>query len=903
MNDGYRRSLTLVFRMKPGISWFGISAIHYFLQKYTLNIRNQCVDHPVPVVSFRNRKGGFHMERRALIEKANLTYRGTVKRSEEGLPVGNGTMGTMLWTSPASLKMQINRVDVFACGNSTNSFSEPHEDYAYACAYVDMDFAGYGSDVFDETTVQALNVYDASVFIESHGISCEAVMAENQDVLALHVEDARTEKEGVSVRLRALRNTFVRTKSHVALSDFHRFGDIAVLKQEFIEGDYYCSTAVAVKVAGEKSRIRVDNERNSDTPALPRSETYVQGQENETELRILISPEHGDFDLFIASASSFDRNDDTVMRAVQELKKAEDRGFGEIRSVHETWWHTFWSGSFISLWGNEDAEKIMVHYIYFFYIMACCSRNSSFAPNFGGLLFSPRGDRRHWGGMQWWNNLNLMYNAIMPSGHSELIMPYFNMYYNMYDASHEAAKQVWGADGIYIGETSYVWGPEKLPDDIADEMRELMLMRRPWSERSQKFRDFAKKKNPFEPRWNFLVGQSTEPKWVHGELVFEETPYGPVAHVSHIFGSMACLAYQYWLEYEYTGDEDFLREKGYPMIRGVAEFFRTYPNLILEEDGMYHVLYSNHGESFWGGKDTLDTMTGMHGILKTAIHTAQLLGVDQDLVPLWKDLLSRLAPLPTSADTECPVPRPADGSVIWVGARGHALHRENGAVRPNPCVYFDMCTLETENVNPEYYRIGKNTLDFLRKREGDSNRWWFNEMSWAPRMFAAMGEGETLLKNAIRQLNSESAKDEHCFFEANGSQPVYQNRLTAREGINAISAQRLGNVAAGLQMGLLQCSGGAPVLPPVIRVFPAWKKDWNAEFELHARGGFIVSAKQDHGTIEYVRIHAERDSKLRFVNPWDSPMIIEKDGKLETCAQKRIMVDMKTDETICFTQA
>lgn len=840
------------------------------------------------------------MERRTLIENANLNYQGTVKRSEEGLPVGNGTMGTMLWTSPASIKMQINRVDVFASGNATNSFPEPHVDYAYACAYVDMDFAGYGKDVFDETTKETLNVYDAEARIESHGITCDALMSEKNDVLAFHINDGREKKEGVSIRLRALRNTFVRTNSHVALSGFQRFGDIAVLKQEFIEEDYYCASAVAVKVIGSKGILRIDNERNSDAPALPHSETYILGQENETELRILLDPDHQVFDVLVSSAATFSREDDVVTRAIQELEAEEKLGWEKIKENHENWWHQFWSGSFISLWGNKNADKMMVHYIYFFYIMASCSRNSSFAPNFGGLLFSPRGDRRHWGGMQWWNNLNLTYNAIMPSGHSELIMPYFNMYYNMYDASHEAAKQVWGADGIYIGETTYVWGPEKLPDDIADELRELMLMRKPWDERSQRFREFAEKKNPFEPRWNFLVGKDTEPKWVNGKLAFVETPYGPVAHVSHIFGSMACLAYQYWLEYEYTGNEEFLREKSYPMIKGIAEFFRTYPNLVKEEDGLYHVLYSNHGESFWGGKDTLDTMTGMHGILITAIHVAKLLNVDQDLVPLWEDLLAHLAPLPTSEDTECPVPKPEDGSVIWVGARGHALVRENGAVRPNPCVYFDMCNLETEEVNPEYFKIGKNTLDFLRKRESNNSKWWFNEMSWAPRMFAAMGEGDALLDNALRQLDSENAKDEHCFFESNGSQAVYQNRLTAREGINAISAQRLGNVAAGLQMGLLQCSGGAPTLPPVIRVFPAWKKDWNAEFELNARGGFIVSAKMENGTIEYVKISATRDEQMTMVNPWEKGVIAEINGESKKMSGKKLSVAMKAGDAVLF---
>ncbi|NLB90513.1 MAG: hypothetical protein GX786_04760, partial [Clostridiales bacterium] len=507
----------------------------------------------------------------------------------------------------------------------------------------------------------------------------------------------------------------------------------------------------------------------------------------------------------------------------------------------------------------------------------------------------------------WWNNLNLTYNAILPSGHNELIAPYFNMYFNMYEASAIAAQQIWGAEGIYIGETTYVWGPEVLPEDIAEEMRELMLLQKPWEKRSERFKEFASGKNPFEPRWNFLVGQSTEPQWEKGELIFEETPYGAVSHVSHIFGSMACLAYQYFLAYEYTGDKTFLKDKAYPMLRGVTEFFRTYPNLVKEDDGLYHMLYTNHGESFWGGKDTLDTMTGMHGIFPTTIYVAKLLGIDEEKIPLWEEILENLAPLPTSEDTECDVEIPEDGSVIWVGARGHALVREHSNVRPNPCVYFDMCNLQTAEENPEIYQIGKNMIERVKQRYDSTNpASYANEMSSYPRIFAAMGEGELLLDNVVRQLRSEFAAQEHCFFEDNGAQAVYQNRLTAREGINALSAQRLGNAAAGLQMGLLQSSGGGPTIPPVLRVFPAWKKSWNAHFELHAKGGFIVESAIEKGEILFVTVKATRDQALSLVNPWANEQTtgaITMNGERITTENGKIYKEMNAGETVTFRSA
>lgn len=47
---------------------------------------------------------------RALISRADLDYPAPVARSEDGLPVGNGRMGSLVWTTPTALKFQINRV-------------------------------------------------------------------------------------------------------------------------------------------------------------------------------------------------------------------------------------------------------------------------------------------------------------------------------------------------------------------------------------------------------------------------------------------------------------------------------------------------------------------------------------------------------------------------------------------------------------------------------------------------------------------------------------------------------------------------------------------------------------------------------------------------------------------------
>ena len=59
-----------------------------------------------------------------LVSRADLDYAEPVKRSEEGQPVGNGRMGSLVWTAPSALRFQINRVDVYAENRDSHSFPD-----------------------------------------------------------------------------------------------------------------------------------------------------------------------------------------------------------------------------------------------------------------------------------------------------------------------------------------------------------------------------------------------------------------------------------------------------------------------------------------------------------------------------------------------------------------------------------------------------------------------------------------------------------------------------------------------------------------------------------------------------------------------------------------------------------
>ena len=295
--------------------------------------------------------------------------------------------------------------------------------------------------------------------------------------------------------------------------------------------------------------------------------------------------------------------------------------------------------------------------------MASSSRGR-FPPKFNGMIWNTGGDMRAWGTQHWFANLSCYYEAIPAANRPELLDPVFDMYGGAYESWSRAAREQWGSQGIYIPETAFFDGLAPLPPEIASEMRDLYLLRKPWSERSARFMEYAAARLPFSSRWNWIRGG----RWADARWTIEERGAGPFGAVTHILGTTAKVAYLFWRRYEYTLDLEFLRTRAYPMMKGAAEFYRNFPTLRRGEDGKYHIHHVNSNESVYGARDTDEDLSAMRGILPAAIRASEILDVDPDLRSVWRELLSNLAPLPTSDDPDAL--RSADYSGPRVIVRG-----------------------------------------------------------------------------------------------------------------------------------------------------------------------------------------------------------------------------------------
>jgi hypothetical protein len=772
-----------------------------------------------------------------LVSRADLAYDAPASRSEEGMPIGNGRTGSLVWTSPSAVKFQINRVDVFACDASSVSFPRADSDYGSSCGYVDINLVDAGDDVFaGKNFRQHLSVYDGLMTLQGNGVAAKAFVWHGGDVFAIEVDDQRSNPPAINIDLRMLRyaiqciysisyelakthTVMIQTAEHTATSQLQIRNGRIILTQEYREHEYYDASAVAIQVLGRKSKAR-----------------YL----NELTVQLSAAPGKGKFTILISSAASFDPNQKIADLALRELDAAAGKGFAQLEKENAAWWADFWSKGFVHMHGSDgQADFVEQNYTYFLYLMGSTSLGN-YPPRFGGLLFNTEGDMRRWGSQYWWANTNAYYSNLMPANRMDLMDPMFAMYSGMFESCAIAARQQWGSQGIWIPEIVAFNGLEKLPDDIAAELQDLMLVRKPYEERSAKFQWFIETKNRHHARWNF----ETDGHWDHGHWVvptkasFQPERFasadavdGIFGHCTHILGSGARIANLFWQRYEFTLDRAWLRDRAYPMIKGSAEFYRNFPNLKKEADGKYHIHHVNNGEGSWNSSDSPYEISCMNMIFPLAIRASEILGVDADLRPLWKEIKDNLVQLPER-------PRRSGASR---GGYGAFVYGGPGAIEP----------------------LGS----------------------------------EPELKSMFLNFNRTGGFIDTAGID--GGQ-IFRNRLRLREGPGAIDAEHIGGLTSGIHSSLLANATKVPGGEPIIQVFASWPKDWDAEFSLLARGGFLVTSSQKKGQIEFAELKSELGQECRLQNPWsESEVTLYRDGKkAESLSGSLLRFPARKGETI-----
>jgi len=758
----------------------------------------------------------------ALVSRSDLVYQVPPANSVSGLPIGNGRMGTMVWTGSDAICLQINRVDVFAGNKHHRGPQFGPTDYCGTCAQLTVSLGG-AAFVGGEESGQRLSLYSAEAQLAGGGVNARCFVSAVADVLALEITDARSEPQPLRVSLKRWREPLVRSGNHVAALDLRARDDTAVLTQRFAEGDYHCASAVAVRVVGRPVTLA----------------------HMEDACDLVLPAQRGRCVVLISSAASMGRHAAVEGRARELLEDAARQCYDGLRRPHTAWWAEFWSRSFVHLTSPDGMAEFMerVRNLHL-YAMASTSRGA-LPPKWNGSLFTTAGDKRAWGSQFWVWTMEMAYWPLYASGAIDLTDPFLDMVVRQLPDCEQAARQRWGCEGAFYGETMPFDGPLGLPQDVAQEFREVYRGGKPASALSPRARELAQFEGSLRP--------FVEP----GEMAG-----GRYAWITHVCSSGAELAVQAWWRYRYTGDREWLRTHAYPLLRGAAELYRTLATR--GDDGLYHLAGTNVHEDFWGVRDSTMDLAAIRGTVPLAIRAAELLGVDTGLRAGWAHLLANLAPYPMGSDAGA---RELTGAVladdVWAaGLLGDVDGQHNPEdVWLNPVFPFEDWTLETRD--PAIDRIVQRLIDLAPRHASVFAGAPLNTAIRTPIAAVRAGRGE--------QLPDILA----AYFAIFSPLP---NGLSLFEGEQAHSVEHLGLLTMVLQEALLQSVSPRPGEPEVISLCPAWPRGWDAQFSLHVRGGFSVTAATRDGRPEWVEIESLLGELCRVRNPWGDACILTVGG-------------------------
>ena len=274
--------------------------------------------------------------------------------------------------------------------------------------------------------------------------------------------------------------------------------------------------------------------------------------------------------------------------------------------------------------------------------------------------------------------------------------------------------------------------------------------------------------------------------------------------------------------YDYTRDEVFLKEKIIPTAEAVIKFFDLFYK---QNDKGELVMYPAMAcETWWDCTNPMPELSGLYGITERLIALPTKLA-DTTSRNYWKTFLKKLAPLPLR-DT-------ASGKALAPGTK-FANHKNFESPELYGVFPFRRIAVGRDNIE-----WGINALN---------HRWHRGFAGWSQDdlFMAYLGQTKQAKENVVKR-----ARKSH-----RGS------RFPAFWGPNFdwIPDQDHGGVLTkAVQSMLMQVDPYSNK----IYLLPAWPKEWNADFKLHAPGKTVIEAKVRDGKI--VDLNVTPASRLKDV--------------------------------------
>lgn len=686
-----------------------------------------------------------------------LVLQAPIARWDDAIPLGNGHMGGLLWGEGDTLRLSLDRGDLW---DTRTPEMLQREDWTWA------------------TLRRLKEAGDHTTMVEMFDVPYDRV-------------PYPTKLPGGRIEFTLPQGTTIRSFT----LDLAQAEGIVNLGGERVEGFYSATADVAMlRFDGPEPEVQIVRPDGLDKLGYgPATFTDEPGDEHTPRMRTMVQPcaDGGAYVVMVWSKRIGDRTEmavcirgtnadlrtpsDAELSAMMWCGLAINRGYDFMRTHHRKWWSEFWQTSSVSV----PDPALQHHYDLVKYFYGAASTPGAPPIPLQGVWTADNGDLPPWKG-DYHNDLNtqMTYVAYFDAGLFEQGESWLRFNSNLLPKYREVAKSVYGLDAGAV---------------------------------------------------------------IPGVMTIDGKPMGGWAMYSLSPTNGAWIAQSFYLHWQYTRDDRFLRERAYPFCSEIATALRTLAPR--NESGVRRLplssspeIYDNSLKAFLPPNSNYD-LASMRFIFAACAEMADAMD-DAAAAKHWQETLAELEPFDVDTST---------GSLTF--ARGlpyDESHRHfSHAMAVHPLGLVDVHTGE------EQRSIVEGTIAQIDKH--GTQAWVGYSFSWFACMCARAGQSDRAIDYLTKYL---------CFTGRNG---FHLNGDQSGRGLSGFTYRPFtleGNFLAmqAVQEMLIQSHGRVgETNSNILRIFPATPDAWSdVSFrDLRAQGGWKVSANRRGGRTVRVEITAD----------------------------------------------
>lgn len=541
-----------------------------------------------PAISLDLSTGLLDVDMAGYLSQHDLVFNNPIHDGKDGLPVGTGRMGALIWNRNG-IAMEITNVDAAPYTALPSGLVEFRTDLA-------MD-EGIGFQ-------QRLNLYQGTgTTVYPDGLQLTFMGEARGEVMGIHVVDPRADSRTATV-------------------------DLSLWLDKL---DAYPEGPFSTRPYGNPS-VPMPNEETWENPVLEVHNDYVaisRGQEDPNnfgytlavavdgasfttstvgegaEQKLQLQVENsGEYTVWIVNPSRRAADGHNSRAAAQsKIKELQARGYQAVLNEFQAHWADFWGRCFLQYQSNNttDADYLENSWYLYQYLIGCGS-SGEFPYHFiNGVWRWDEQDESMW---SWdytsFNERTFAYTHYA-TNRLELTDSYYNLFYNNLDSGEQyTINRFWNSD-----------------------------------------------KDPrFDPeREGYIPGGVLSPErhtW-NGEMQvgYTGTDVG-CPYTTRVNASAAEHAMGMFERYKFTGDREYLEQKAYPFMRAVGIYLLNFLQYD-EETGTYYSEGSNALEQYWNVTNPINDLVSFRALFQRLIEASEALGQDENLRVMWQDRLDHLA--------------------------------------------------------------------------------------------------------------------------------------------------------------------------------------------------------------------------------------------------------------------